>query len=96
MNAIDPAIATPVAAPAVASPNRRPGFLGALALLLWAGAVCLGIVAPLAGLQIDTGIVVGVLVASGVTSLLSLPAAAGFLGRGDARSPRVRDPDRRD
>lgn len=57
-----------------ASPDRRaPNLLGLLALGLWALAVALGIGAPLLGVAIDSRLVVGVLIASGVVSLLSLP-----------------------
>jgi hypothetical protein len=59
---------------------RRPGapisVLGFAALGLWALAVALGIGAPLLGVAIDSRLVVGVLVASGVVSLLSLPVTA--------------------
>ena len=61
-------------------PARRPkppiGVLGFAALGLWVLAVFLGIGAPLIGLEIDARLVVGVLVASGVVSLLSLPVTA--------------------
>jgi hypothetical protein len=70
--------------------------LGALALLLWLAAVCLGIVAPLVGMHVDATVVVVVLVASGIASLVSLPTAAGLLGRDAERSQRPTDsPDRR-
>ena len=105
MNASNPAIAStppaapsasPVAAPASSLPSRRPGVLGALALLLWLAAVCLGIVAPLVGLHVDATVVVAVLVASGIASLVSLPTAAGLLGRDAERPQRPTDsPDRR-
>jgi hypothetical protein len=52
------------------------GVLGFAALGLWGAAVALGVGAPLLGLEIDSRIVVGVLVASGVVSLLSLPVTA--------------------
>ena len=52
------------------------GVLGFAALGLWVLAVLLGIGAPLLGLDVDTRIVVGVLVASGIVSLLSLPVTA--------------------
>ncbi len=106
MNASNPAIASappaapsasPVAAaPSASLPSRRPGVLGALALLLWLAAVCLGIVAPLVGMHVDATVVVVVLVASGIASLVSLPTAAGLLGRDAERSQRPTDsPDRR-
>lgn len=78
MNAINPAIGA----------ARRPGLLGGLAVVLWVAAVCLGIVAPLAGIRVDTALVLVVLIASGVVSLLSLPMAAGMPGRGPERSHR--------
>lgn len=60
--------------------GRRRGapmsVLGFAALGLWVLAVCLGIGAPLLGFDIDTRLVLGVLVASGVVSLLSLPVTA--------------------
>jgi hypothetical protein len=60
--------------------GRRPGasigVLGFAALGLWVLAVFLGIGVPLLGLAIDARLVVGVLVASGVVSLLSLPVTA--------------------
>lgn len=52
------------------------GVLGFAALGLWFLAVLLGIGAPLLGLDIDARLVVGVLVASGIVSLLSLPVTA--------------------
>jgi hypothetical protein len=52
------------------------GVLGFAALGLWVLAVVLGIGAPLLGLPIDARLVLGVLVASGVASLLSLPVTA--------------------
>lgn len=62
------------------APARRAkapvGVLGFAALGLWVLAVLLGIGAPLLGLDIDTRLVVGVLVASGIVSLLSLPVTA--------------------
>lgn len=78
MNAINPAIGA----------TRRPGLLGGLAVVLWISAVCLGIVAPLAGIGVDTTLMLVVLIASGVVSLLSLPMAAGMPRRGQARSRR--------
>jgi hypothetical protein len=78
MNAINPAIGA----------ARRPGLLGGLAVVLWIGAVCLGIVAPLAGIRVDTTLMLGALIASGVVSLLSLPMAAAMPRRGVARSRR--------
>ncbi len=60
-----------------AASRRRPvNLLGVAALGLWALAVALGIGAPLLGVAIDSGLVVGVLIASGVVSLLSLPFTA--------------------
>lgn len=59
--------------------GRRRGALSVLgfaALGLWVLAVFLGIGAPLLGLDVDTRLVVAVLVASGVVSLLSLPVTA--------------------
>lgn len=65
-------------------PARRPkppiGVLGFAALGLWVLAVFLGIGAPLIGLDVDARLVVGVLVASGVVSLLSLPVTACTTG----------------
>ena len=84
---------TPTAGAAPAA--QRPGLLGAVALLLWMAAVCLGIIAPLSGIRVDMTVVVAVLVASGIASLLSLPAAAGFLGRRGAASNSARDPTHR-
>ena len=52
------------------------GVLGFAALGLWVLAVCLGIGAPLLGIDIDARLVLAVLVASGVVSLLSLPVTA--------------------
>jgi len=83
MNATNTAISI---TPEFSATARRPGLLGGLALLLWVVAVCLGIVAPLAGIHIGTTLVVSVLVASGVASILSLPAAAGFIGRADSEA----------
>lgn len=54
------------------------GVLGFAALGLWVLAVVLGIGAPLFGIDIDSRLAVGVLVASGVVSLLSLPITASM------------------
>lgn len=62
------------------------GVLGFAALGLWGLAVVLGIGAPLLGLAIDSRLVVGVLVASGVVSLLSLPVTAWTPGAGVKKS----------
>lgn len=77
------------------APERRSktpiGVLGFVALGLWVVAVLLGIGAPLLGLEVDARLVVGVLLASGVVSLLSLPltaCAADRLGkRVDRKGP---------
>jgi hypothetical protein len=62
------------------APERRSktpiGVLGFVALGLWVMAVLLGIGAPLVGLEVDARLVVGVLLASGIVSLLSLPLTA--------------------
>ena len=66
-------------APGVVSARRAKapiGGLGFAALGLWFLAVLIGIGAPLVGLEVDARLVVGVLVASGIVSLLSLPVTA--------------------
>lgn len=69
--------ATCSAPPSSPEPGRpAPNLLGLAALGLWVLAVALGIGAPLLGVTIDSGLVVGVLIASGVISLLSLPVTA--------------------
>ena len=67
---------------AAAAPRAKAplSLLGFAALGLWVLAVLLGIGAPLLGLDIDGRLVVGVLVASGVVSLLSLPVTACTTG----------------
>lgn len=71
----------------VAPDKPRLNLLGVAALGLWILAVALGIAAPLLGIAVDFRLVVGVLVASGVVSLLSLPMTA-FLSEGkDRRKP---------
>jgi len=62
----------------VATPPRqaRVTVLSFAAIGLWILAVMLGIGAPLLGVDVDARLVVGVLVASGAVSLLSLPVTA--------------------
>jgi len=67
--------------------------LGFAAVGLWVLAVFLGIGAPLLGLEIDTRLVVGVLVASGIVSLLSLPVTAWSRGGASRTDDRTRPQD---
>jgi len=78
----------PEAGAAVGAPGKsRLNLLGVVALGLWILAVALGIAAPLLGVAVDFRLVVGVLVASGVVSLLSLPLTALSSDRKDSGKP---------
>jgi hypothetical protein len=87
MNTSNPAV-EPAPAANETPATRCSGLLGGLAVVLWIAAVCLGILAPLAGIRVDSTLLLTVLIASGVSSLLSLPMAAGMFSRGLARPPR--------
>ncbi len=83
--AVDTEAGRPEAGSAGVAPLKpRMNLLGVAALGLWILAVALGIAAPLLGIAVDFRLVVGVLVASGVVSLLSLPMTA-FLSDGKDR-----------
>ena len=71
----------------VAPGKPRLNLLGVAALGLWVLAVALGIAAPLLGIAVDFRLVVGVLLASGVVSLLSLPMTAFQSDGKDGRKP---------
>ena len=73
--------------PGVAPARPRLNLLGIAALGLWLLAVAMGIGAPLLGVAVDFRLVVGVLIASGVVSLLALPLTALSSDGKDGRKP---------
>ncbi len=66
----------PSSSPPEGTGDRVGGLLSILSLVLWVAAVGLGLANALLGLGIAAELVVGLVLASGLSSLLALPLSA--------------------
>jgi hypothetical protein len=66
----------PSSSPPAGTGDRIGGLLSILSLLLWVAAVGLGVANALLGLGVHAEIIVGLVLASGLSSLLALPLSA--------------------